>query len=61
MKKLKIVWNESAVNQFESAIEYIHESSPQNAVKIKADILLLIDSLIKHPEKYPPDRDKISN
>lgn len=61
MNKPTIVWNKAAVNQFERAIEYIRENSAQNALKVKANILFLIDLLIEHPKKHPPDRDKINN
>lgn len=61
MERTKIVWNKSAVNQFENAIAYIRNDSPANAAKVKKGILNLIDSLLRYPERYPADKDKIND
>ena len=61
MNTLSIVWNKSAINQFEKAINYIANDSAANAESVKKDVLLLIDSLIKYPERFPPDKDKVNN
>lgn len=61
MEKAKIVWDKLARSQFENAINYIRRDSPKNANKVKVDILLIIDTLLVFPEKYPPDRYKTDN
>jgi plasmid stabilization system protein ParE len=55
---LIIKWNRRAMNQFDEAIEYIENDSLANAEKVKEEILLKIDSLSQHPEKYNPDKYK---
>jgi plasmid stabilization system protein ParE len=44
-----IKWNKLALQQFESAIEYIELDSPTNAEKVKCGILSKIDELQHHP------------
>lgn len=56
-----ITWNRRAITQFEDAIAYIEEDSLANAGKFKVDILNKIDGLIKHPERYSPDKYKTDN
>lgn len=56
-----IRWNKKAIQQLEKAIAYIEEDAIANADKFKADILNGIDSLLKHPEKYSPDKYKVNN
>lgn len=58
---LSIKWNKKAINQLDEAIEHIEIESPDNAEKVKEAILLKIDSLLKHPEKYNPDKYKKQN
>jgi len=58
---LTIKWNRRAIEHFDHAIAYIENDSPKNAEKFKIDILYKIDGLIKHPEKYSPDKYKINN
>ncbi len=53
---LSIKWNKKAINQPDEAIEHIEIESPDNAEKVKEAILLKIDSLLQHPEKYNPDK-----
>jgi len=59
--EVKIVWDELAFKQFEKAIKYIENDSLVNAEKVSKEILLKIDSLIKHPEIYPLDKYKLNN
>jgi plasmid stabilization system protein ParE len=59
--KIQIKWNRKAIQQLDDAIEYIELDSSVNAEKIKRTILLTIDGLLKHPEKYNPDKYKIDN
>ncbi|HEX8460295.1 MAG TPA: type II toxin-antitoxin system RelE/ParE family toxin [Segetibacter sp.] len=48
----KIRWDKEAVIQLCNAISYIREDSPQNAEKVKQEILEKIDDLINFPEKH---------
>ena len=56
-----IKWNKTALKQFEKAIDFIEKESPLYAEKVKLKILLKIDSLPEHPEKYYPDKYKLEN
>jgi len=56
-----IRWNKKAIIQLDEAIEYIEKDSSVNAVKVRKEILLKIDSLLKHPEQYGPDKYKTKN
>ena len=56
-----IKWNKTALKQLENSISFVEQESPANAEKVKISILLKIDSLLKHPEKYSPDKFKIKN
>ncbi|MEO5946842.1 MAG: type II toxin-antitoxin system RelE/ParE family toxin [Chitinophagaceae bacterium] len=56
-----IKWNRRAINHFDEAIENIQKNSPANAQKVKNEILLQINSLLKHTEKYNPDKYKTNN
>ena len=40
---------------------YIKKDSPQNAVKVKHEILTRISELLANPERYPPDKFKLLN
>lgn len=57
----KIKWDKNAAIQFRKAIAYIREDSPQNADKVKHEILSKIEDLLPAPEKHTPDKYKISN
>ena len=56
-----IKWNKLALQQFESAIEYIELDSPSNAERVKRSILSMIDELQHHPEMHAPDKYKLNN
>lgn len=58
---LSIKWNRKAINQFDEAIEYIERHSVTNAKKAKKEVLMKIDILLKHPEKYNLDKYKTQN
>lgn len=58
---LVIKWNKRALSQLIKAIEYISDDSPQNAEKVKEDILKSISKLGLHPEFFPPDKYKLNN
>jgi plasmid stabilization system protein ParE len=57
----KILWDYEAANNFKAAISHIRTDSPQNANKVKKDILAKIKSLKDQPEKCPPDKLKYDN
>ena len=58
---LLIKWNKRAFNQLIIAVEYIELDSVKNSEKIKNKILLAIDSLMIHPEKFARDKYKKNN
>lgn len=58
---MKISWDKQAVIQLSKAIGFIRKDSPQNAEKVKKEILQKIDDLLKFPEKYPLDKYKKNN
>jgi plasmid stabilization system protein ParE len=58
---LSIKWNKRALKQFDDLVKYIEEDSLINAEKVKLGILIKLDSLLKHPEKYNPDKYKTNN
>ncbi|MCW3109299.1 MAG: type toxin-antitoxin system RelE/ParE family toxin [Segetibacter sp.] len=49
------------MSQFNKAIEYIATDSVQNAVKVRDEILIKINTLRTHPEIYSPDKYKTNN
>jgi len=61
MKKKKIHWDKQAINYFREAIKYIRKDSPQNAEKVKKDVLEKISELSKRPEIHAPDKYKVNN
>lgn len=61
MPRLKIQWDKQATISFNAAIRYIRKDSPQNADKVKNDILSKISDLSHRPETHPPDKYKQNN
>lgn len=61
MSKKKIVWDKKAIIYFSEAIRYIRKDSPQNAEKVKKEILKEIRMLAKKPEIHNPDKYKSHN
>ncbi len=55
------VWSKRARMQLRIAYEYILHNSPQNAVKVRNEIIEKSIKLAEHPEKYPPDKFNKSN
>ena len=51
----QVVWLPEAFNDLKKLILYIKKDSPQNAVKVKHEILTRISELLANPERYPPD------
>lgn len=58
---VQIKWNKKAIKQLDQVIEYIRKDSPLNAEKVQRNIILAIDALLIHPERYPPDKFKKAN
>ena len=61
MSNRKISWDKQALHYFREAIQYIRKDSPQNADKVKREILEKISELSKRPEIHNPDKYKIDN
>ncbi len=61
MKKRRIRWDKQATLSFNEAIRYIREDAPQNADKVKQEILSKINALSENPEMYAPDKYKQNN
>jgi plasmid stabilization system protein ParE len=61
MKKRKILWDKQALHYFRDAIRYIRKDSPQNADKVKNEVLEKINELSTLPEIHNPDKYKIDN
>lgn len=57
----KISWDKQAAIQLSKAIGYIRKDSPQNADKVKKDILYKIALLVANAERHPPDKYQINN
>lgn len=55
------VWSKRAKTALIEAYEYIREDSPQNAAKVRDEIIDLTIDLTTHPEKFPPDKYKKGN
>jgi len=60
-KVLRIVWDKSAVIYLKSAIAFIRKDSPQNAEKVKRDIITSVIALADTPERHPLDKYRINN
>jgi len=61
MELRKIKWDKQAIIYFRESIKYIRKDSPQNAEKVKNDILEKIDELLIKPNIHNPDKYKINN
>jgi plasmid stabilization system protein ParE len=55
------VWSKRAKTALLEAYVYIRDDSPQNAAKVRDEIIDLTIELPMHPEKYPPDKYKKGN
>jgi len=60
-RKLSIVWDEEAFNNFQSAYQYIKKESLQSAKKVKREIIIAVKKIAIHPQSHPPDKFKINN
>ena len=55
------VWSKRARTELKKAYEFIREDSPQNAIKVRDEIIDITLHPPKHPEKFPPDKFKKGN
>ncbi|HMR92374.1 MAG TPA: type II toxin-antitoxin system RelE/ParE family toxin [Chitinophagaceae bacterium] len=58
---IEIKWSKLALKKFDEAIKRIELDSPVSAEKIRRRILLAINGLLQHPEKFNPDKYKTGN
>lgn len=61
MQERKIHWDEQAIKYFSKSIAYIRKDSPQNAEKIRDELIKQVNALAQKPEIYPPDKYKTNN
>jgi len=61
MQIRKLAWDKQAVVYFRKYINYIRKDSPQNAEKVKREVLRKITELSKRPEIHNPDKYKSNN
>ena len=61
MEISKITWDKQAVVYLRKYINYIRKDSPQNAEKVKMEVLRKISELLKRPEIHNPDKYKLNN
>ena len=57
----KISWDKQALDYFRDSISFIREDSPQNADKVKKEVLEKINELGVRPEIHSPDKYKLNN
>lgn len=58
---MTIHWDNPAKVAFKRQIRHIAEDSIQNAEQVRQDIISIIDKIPGNPEKFPPDKFKITN
>ena len=51
----RILWSDEAKTQLKSAYKFIFQDSPQNARRVRDDLIALTRKLPSNPEKYAPD------
>lgn len=59
--KRRIVWDESALDEFIHALKWISKQSIQGAEIVEKGILDAIDVASNNPEHFPPDKYKKNN
>jgi plasmid stabilization system protein ParE len=55
------IWSNRAKKQLRAVFEYIKQDSPQNAEKVRDELIDATIKLASHPETYPIDKYKINN
>ena len=61
MAEVKIVWDPEAKESFKKFLKHIRTDSLQAAEKMRADVLMIVESIPKNPHKFPPDKFKEKN
>ena len=56
VKKPSVIWDELARAELKGALDYIKETSPLQAEKVKNEILTSTKMLSEFPESYPADK-----
>ncbi|MCC6289834.1 MAG: type II toxin-antitoxin system RelE/ParE family toxin [Chitinophagaceae bacterium] len=56
-----VIWSKRAKPALLNAYSYIYKDSPQNAIKVRDEIIDVTINLPRHPEFYPPDKFKKDN
>jgi len=54
-------WSPVAISQLQKAYRYIKKDSPQNAEKVRNEIVAVTISLALNAERFPPDKYKQRN
>ena len=57
----RIIWDESALNELVSALQWISQSSVQGAEVVEDGVLNAIVEASHNPERHPPDKYKRNN
>jgi plasmid stabilization system protein ParE len=60
-KNRKLIWDQQALSRLEKSLEWISETSIQQAEKVEQAILEQIEIVRLHPERHPPDKYKQNN
>ncbi|MBA3675739.1 MAG: type II toxin-antitoxin system RelE/ParE family toxin [Chitinophagaceae bacterium] len=55
------IWSKSAEKHLQKVYEFIKEDSPQNAIKVRNEIIDFSIKLAENPEVHPPDKYKQNN
>lgn len=55
------VWSKRSKASLQKAFEYISKDSPQNAAKVRDELIDITIGLVDHPEMFPPDKYKNNN
>jgi plasmid stabilization system protein ParE len=59
--RVKARWDKEARTQLKSALNYIEKTSPQNAAKVKREIIEVTEKAALHPEIFSLDKYKTDN
>jgi plasmid stabilization system protein ParE len=52
---VNIKWNKKALTAFQFIFKFISEDSITNAENVRNDIFMMVDTLMKNPEKHNLD------
>ena len=58
---VNIKWNKKALTAFQFIFRFISEDSITNAENVRNDIFMMVDTLIKNPEKFNLDKFNVIN